>query len=192
MTDPSRVPQAHRVILVRHAAARRLSALALFDHAGGFYAGPEPRMAQTLTPVAAGYDFRVQVDEAFAETHSAGFFDDEEEFLATVRRFFEQPDEPPAPGWEAASDAATRFAAGIDRLRAVHQPVVRPGHALPGTFAIASGGRALTAYLAHTLGYSPEHAFAQWQRLRMPDLAVLELPAEREPRVVIPFGTLVV
>jgi hypothetical protein len=77
----------------------------------------------------------------------------------------------------------------LERLRARHAPVVHPGHALPGTFAVASGGRALTAYLASLLGYTPEQAFASWRGLRMPDLAVLELAAA-PPRVVIPFGAL--
>src|SRR5947208_1503831 len=79
MTDEARsalVPDAHRVILVRHdqsrvdpvrdprewgltqageVAARRLAALALFEHVDGFYAGPEPKMLATLGPVAATY-----------------------------------------------------------------------------------------------------------------------------------------
>ena len=210
MTDSARVPQTYRVILVRHArsqvdaarpayawgladegraGARRLAALALFGHAGGFYAGPEPKMIDTLVPVAAEYAQEVQTDPAFAESHSEGWLGPEA-FLATVQRFFTSPDQPPAPGWEPATEAAARFAAGITRLRERHPPVRHPGHTLPGTFAVASGGRALTAYLGTLLGYTAEEAFAAWRQLQMPDLAVLGLSAIAPPHLVIPFGTL--
>ncbi|MGH2355027.1 MAG: histidine phosphatase family protein [Chloroflexota bacterium] len=212
MTDPSRIPQTHRVILIRHArsrvdetrhpqewgltddgraAARRLAALALFEHAAGFYAGPEPKMLDTLFPVAAERDRQVQADPAFAETRGERWLG-EAEFLATVRQFFDAPDRPPAPNWETATEAVDRFAAGVERLCAAHAPVAHPGHALPGTFAIASGGRMLTAYLASLLGYTPHQAFESWRGLRMPDLTVLELAAGAAPRLVIPFGALAI
>jgi broad specificity phosphatase PhoE len=236
MTDSSRVPQTHRIILVRHAqsrvdetrnprewglteaghaAARRLAALALFDHAAGFYAGDEPKMLETLAPVAAAHGQRVQAETDLGETHSEGWLGSDE-FYATVRRFFQAPDQPPAPGWETAANAVARFSAGIARLSERHQPVLHPGHALPGTVAVASGGRMLISYLAHTLGYAPEQAHAVWRDLRMPDLAVLELSTTAPPRLneryrgrrtaaswwqcrsrdsvrlVIPFGTLTV
>jgi broad specificity phosphatase PhoE len=213
MTDRSsnpRIPQAHRILLVRHAqsqvdpgreasewtltsegqaAARRLTALAIFERVGGFYAGPEPKMLATLAPVAALYGKAVQPEAAFGETRSAGWLG-EEAFLGVVRRLFATPDQPPAEGWESGSAAAARFADGIERLCIQHEPVVHAGHALPGTFAIASGGRALVSYLAHLLSLDADHAFDVWRRLRMPDLAVVDLVPEREPRLVIPFGTL--
>ncbi|MBI3972639.1 MAG: histidine phosphatase family protein [Chloroflexi bacterium] len=212
MTNASRIPQTHRLILVRHAhssvdparparewgladdgraAARRLASLAVFDHAAGFYAGPEPKMLATLAPVAAEHGQQVQPEPGFAETHSEGWLGGEQ-FLSTVHRFFETPDQPPAPDWETAAAAAARFAAAVERLRARHAPVVHPGHALPATFAIASGGRMLTAYLSHLLGYSAERALEAWHRLKMPDIAVVELAATAPPRVVILFGTLAV
>src|SRR5689334_20756545 len=121
-TNP-RIPNAHRVILVRHAqsqvdpardpgewgltdegraAARRLAALALFEHAAGFYAGPEPKLRETLAPMAAEHGQPVQAEPAFAETRSSGWLG-EETFRETVRRLFAAPDQPPAPGWETAS-----------------------------------------------------------------------------------------
>ncbi len=205
-----RIPRAHRVILVRHAqsqvnpardasewglteagqaAARRLSALALFEHAAGFCAGPEPKLRETLAPVAALYGMAVQSEPNFAETRSAGWLNGDA-FLETVRRLFAAPNQAPAEGWEAASAAAARFAAGVERLCARHEPIVHPGHALPGTFAVASGGRALVGYLAEVLGLNAEQAFETWQRLRMPDLAVLDLVPEQPPRLAIPFGAL--
>ncbi len=210
--NDSRVPQAHRLILVRHAhsrvdparhprgwglteegrwGARRLAALALFERAAGFYAGPEPKAVETLAPVATEHGQQVQVEAAFAETAS-GEWASEQDFLATVRRLLEAPHQPPAPGWEPAQGATQRFAAGVDRLRARHSPVVKGGHALPGTVAIATGGRMLTAYLTDLLGPPADGAFDAWRRLRLPDLAVLELSPTAPPRLVIPFGTLTV
>ena len=213
MTDPSRVPQTHRIILVRHArsrvdqarnprewglteegaaAAGRLSALALFEHAAGFYAGSEPKMVQTLEPVAGALGRRVTAEAAFGETASEGVWAGEEAFQATVRRLFEAPAAATQPGWETAAAAVVRFGAAVERLREVHEPTLYPGHALPGTFAISSGGRMLTAYLAHLLGYTPEQAFTAWRALRMPDVGVLELSVSAPPQMVIPFGTLTV
>ena len=73
-----------------------------------------------------------------------------------------------------------------------HGTVVSGGHTRPGTFAIVSGGRMLTAYLAGLLGEGAEEAFRRWQALRMPDVAVVELQPAVAPRLVIPFGTLTV
>jgi broad specificity phosphatase PhoE len=210
MTDSARIPRTHRVILVRHAqslvdqtrhpaewhlagegraAARRLAALGLFDQVAGFYAGPEPKLVHTLAPVAEARGQQVAPEPDFAETRSEGWLD-ADAFLATVRRFFAAPDRPPARGWESASAAAGRFAAGVERLQARHGPAIYRGHALPGTFAIATGGRMLAAYLAGLFHYTPEQAFDFWRRLRFPDLAVIELSATAPPRLVIPFGTL--
>jgi|SRR5581483_743078 len=210
MADPARIPQTQRVILVRHAApladpeqpactwrlsaegraaARRLAALALFDHATGFYAGPEPKARETLAPAAAEREHEVRSYDDLRESESGPWLG-ERDFLAAVRRFFARPQEPAAPGCEPGGAAAARFAARLEALRAEHPPAVYPGHALPGTFAIASGGRVLAAYLAQLLGYDAEQAFDLWQRLRLPDLAVIELPAGASPRLVIPFGTL--
>jgi broad specificity phosphatase PhoE len=212
MSDPSRIPQTNRIVLVRHAqsrvdrashprewgltedgraAARRLAALGLFDRASGFYAGPEPKMRETLAPLAAAHGHEVHAEAALAETESEGWLGDGD-FRTTVRRFFDAPHAAPAPGWEAAGQAVARFNARAEALRAVHAPQAYRGHALPGTFVVASGGRLLTAYLASQLGLSAAQAFETWSRLRMPDLAVLELSATAPPRLVIPFGVLVV
>ncbi|HEX2515076.1 MAG TPA: histidine phosphatase family protein [Chloroflexota bacterium] len=207
----SLIPQAHRLILVRHAHsqvdpqrdphtwgltergrrdAARLAALALFDHASGYYAGAEPKMEQTLAPVAAAHGMTVQPEAALGETGSKGWLAEEGQFKAVVRRFFDQPQAPPAPGWETRAEATERFQGAVERLLTRHPVVVHPGHALPGTVAIASGGRMLCAYLAHSLGLDAAQAFAVWSALRMPDLAVLELAPERTAFLVVPFGTI--
>src|SRR4051812_12496274 len=88
------IPRLHRIVLVRHAqsrveparaprewglteggraAAGRLTALALLDHAGGFYAGPEPKMVETLAPAARQREQTVVEDAGFGESASAGW-----------------------------------------------------------------------------------------------------------------------
>jgi broad specificity phosphatase PhoE len=206
-----RIPRRHRLILVRHAqsavdpqrppatwgltdegraAARRLAALGLFDNAAGFYAGDEPKMAQTLEPVAAERERQVVGEPAFGETRSEGFLGSEE-FLATIRRFLNEPEAAPAPGWETAAAARARFGAAVERLRSEHEPPMNRDRVLPATVAICTGGRMITSYLAGVLGWSGEEAFEHWRALRMPDLAVLELDEDGKGAVVIPFGTLV-
>lgn len=86
--------------------------------------------------------------------------------------------------------AAERFAHGIDQLLPHFPPVVYQEHALPGMFAVSSGGRVLIAYLQMLEGWSGEDAFKYWERLRMPDIAVLEFLEGGESQIVIPFGVL--
>jgi broad specificity phosphatase PhoE len=191
LVDPTCNPREWGLTDLGAAAARRLVSLALFDHAAGYHAGAEPKMLETLAAVAADRGHDVQTEPAFGETRSEGWLG-ADEFQATVHRFFESPSQAPAPGWEPAEAAVARFAAGVERLRAHYAPVVHPGRALPGTFAIASGGRMLTAYLADVLGLAPDAAMERWSRLRMPDVAVLELAPATPARLVIPFGTLTV
>lgn len=212
MTNSPRIPLVHRVLVVRHApsrvdehtpanqwglsdaghaAARRLASLAIFDYATGYYAGAEPKMLETLAPVAGEHGLPVHTEPALAESASAGWLSGTR-FLGTIHRFFEAPDAPPAPGWEPARQAAARFSARIDELRALHAPPVNRDRVLPGTFAVTSGGRAIIAYLTSLLGYTPAQALSAWQALKMPDVAVLELSATAPPRIIIPFGILVV
>jgi broad specificity phosphatase PhoE len=204
------LPQARRVILVRHArprtrpripapewelseegqaAARRLAALGLFEHATSLYSGPEPKMQATLASVAEERGLAVQSLPEFAESRVGGWLD-QGPFLAAAGRYLSSPDQPAAPGWETASAVATRFSAAIERLCGYHPPVVHPGHINPGTFAVVSGGRALSAYLAVLFAYPAEQTFQLWRTLRMPDVAVVELAPDAPPRLVIPFGAL--
>ncbi|HET7771751.1 MAG TPA: histidine phosphatase family protein [Chloroflexota bacterium] len=190
--DPQRNPREWDLADEGHAAARRLAALGLLDRADAFYAGPEPKMVHTVEPAATSRDRQVRQEAAFAETHSAGWVGGDAEFQDTIQRFVEQPDQPAVPGWETAVAARERFSAGVERLRAEYEPNVNRDRVLPGTIVICTGGRMLTAYLSHLLGWTPADTFTRWQSLRMPDLAVLELHEDGQGHIVIPFGTLVV
>ena len=226
-------PRRHRLVLIRHAqsavnpqtppatwglseeghaGARRLGALGLFDRVRAFYAGPEPKMIQTLEPVATArarlaalppsalagvpHDgpptaLAVQTDPAFAETHSEGFLGSDE-FIATIRRVLEDPDTAPAPGWETAAAARARFNAAVEELRRRHEPEASGDRILPANLAICTGGRMLSAYLSGLLGWTPQESFERWQALKMPDVALVELDESGAGTVVIPFGTLAI
>ena len=107
-------------------------------------AGPEPKLAQTLAPHGD-----VEVDARYAESHSEGWLG-AEEFRAAVEHYF--AGEEPAPGWERAADVVERFT-------------------LVDGAAICSGGRAISAVVAHHTGCD---GFALWQTLSMPDVIVLD------------------
>ena len=164
-------PQAHRLLLVRHAHSQvdpqrdphtwgltergrrdagRLAALALFDHASGYYSGAEPKMEQTLAPVAAARDDGA-AEPALGETGSKGWLAEEGQFKAVVRRFFDHPRRPrPRVGDARRGDGALpgRRRAPADKAPCGRAPRPRPagdgGHRLRG--------RMLCAYLAHALG----------------------------------------
>ncbi len=107
-------------------------------------AGPEPKLAQTLAPHGP-----VEVDERYAESHSEGWLGDDE-FRRAVERYF--AGEEPAPGWERAASVVERFT-------------------LVDGAAICSGGRAISAVVAHHTGCD---GLALWQTLAMPHVIVLD------------------
>lgn len=105
-------------------------------------AGPEPRMASTLIHLGP-----VEVDARFAESHVDGWLG-EAAFLDAVRRYHAGD---PLPGWEAAAAVVERFE-------------------LVDGAAICSGGRAISAVIAHHAGGD---GFDIWRSLRMPDVITL-------------------
>ncbi len=107
-------------------------------------AGPEPRMTETLAPHG-----EVEIDQRYGESHSEGWLG-ADEFLTAVERYF--AGEEPAPGWERAESVVARFT-------------------LVDGAAICSGGRAISAVVAHVTGCD---GFALWQTLTMPHVIVLD------------------
>lgn len=156
-----------RVVLVRHAQSKpvpgepastwglsevgekqrmELMRASAFDGVSRLLAGPEPRMVQTLEILGT-----VEADPRYAESHSEGWLG-EDKFQATVARFFAEPERAPALGWEPASSVVERFE-------------------LVDNAAICSGGRAISAVVAHRTGCD---GYAFWQSLRMPDVIQLD------------------
>lgn len=129
-------------------------------------AGPEPRMAATVAPVARSLGLSVEVDEAFAESRPAGWVA-EDRFERTVAAFLDDPDHPPAPGWEPAASVVRRFVGGVERLV----------DSAAGPVVVCSGGRAITAVLCH-LGVVPcERSFEAWSELGSPEVVALDREA---------------
>jgi len=160
----------------------RLDAVQLVDHLPqvsivAIACGGEPKMIETVTPLAQRLGISVTVDAAFAETHGDGWFEIDE-FHALVARLFAEPGQPPAAGWECGGDAAARFLAGLRRL-----------HVGDGAVVVCSGGRMLTSVLVALGVFRGDEAFGVWSHLRMPDVAVLSMPADGPALLVTAFGT---
>ena len=213
MTSAPVLPRVLRIVLVRHAAAvtpelggrddtrgltlegqvaaLRLAQFGMFDRASGFFAGPEARMAETIAPVAAARERPVVQMPALAEGAAGGWLSPEL-FDAAARRYFTEPATLPMPGWETRQSVAWRVGAQIEALRAACPPDVNPDRVVPGVAVVATGGRAAITFVADRLGWTANEALDAWARLRFPDVAVIDLPADGAPRLVIPFGALTV
>lgn len=211
MSGAPSLPRVLRVVLVRHAdagtpapgsrddargltpdgesAARRLAQFGIFDRATGFFAGPEARMAATIAPVAAARGCAVVVMPALAEGAAGGWLPSDA-FAETIRRYFTEASVTAMPGWESRDAVAWRVGAQVDALRGACPPDVNPDRVVPGVAVVATGGRAAITFLAARLGWAADEAHAAWSRLRLPDLSVIDLPADGTPHLVIPFGTL--
>jgi broad specificity phosphatase PhoE len=122
--------------------ARRLH----LDDVGRLLAGPEPRMASTLIHLGP-----VEINDRFAESHQGDGWLGEDDFLDAVRRYHAGD---PRPEWEPAADVVERFTSGF----------------VDGA-AICSGGRAISAVVAHLTGCD---GFALWRSLSMPHVIVLD------------------
>ena len=91
----------------------------------------------------------VEVDPRFAESAVAGWLGDDD-FIDAIRRYHAGD---PLPGWEPAACVVERFTAGF----------------VDGA-AIVSGGRAISAVVAHLTHVD---GFALWKALAMPDVISL-------------------
>lgn len=211
MTGAPTLPRVLRVIVVRHAAAvppstgvradargltpdgeaaaRRLAQFGVFDRATGFFAGPEARMTATIAPVATAHAQRVVVMPALAEGAVGGWLPPER-FAEAVSRFFDEPAIAPMPGWESRESVARRVGGQVEAVRGACPPDVNPDRVVPGVAVVATGGRAAVAFLADRLGWTGTEAHSTWSTLRLPDLAVIDLPIVGAPHLVIPFGAL--
>lgn len=133
-------------------------------------AGDEPKMSQSLEPLARAAGVEVTRQPALNESHSEGWFGDHE-FLEVVGRFFDHPSRAPAPGWETAEATAGRF---VNALRDI--VVGLPSGA---TVVVCSGGRALTATLVELRLIRQDQAYSVWRSIGMPDVAEITLDIEK-------------
>lgn len=142
-------------------------------------AGDEPKMVQSVQPLAEAAGLEVHAESDLSETHSEGWFGDDE-FFQVIQRFFEAPASPPAPGWEAADVAADRFVHRLLEIATDSPP--------EGRVVACSGGRALTAAL-HRMDLLPsERLYSAWKGIQMPDVAQIAWENDR-PTLHTMFGS---
>jgi len=134
-------------------------------------------MTETLNPTAELLATDLIIDDAFRETDAQWL--EHDEFLAAVTRLFASPTSSPAPGWERSCDAGARLLRGIRK----HQESGSNSYVV-----VCSGGRALTSLLLSLAVIMPDRAFAYWQTIGMPDIAVLDIPTTGTPAVVHHFA----
>lgn len=106
------------------------------------------------------------LDELREHRREARWFGDEEQFRATVRQAFADPDTPAVPEWDPLAALRDRLLPAVRRIlagRAADEETVLVGH-----------GTAWTLLVAELTGRAPD--LDAWERLRMPDLLVVELP----------------
>ena len=207
------IPQAHRLILVRHAHSQ-VDPRAGAPHLGvdrnggggtrrawrrwpssitppGYYAGAEPKMEQTLAPVAA----RARDDGAAGGRPGR----DGEQGLAGGRgavqgggaALLRPPAGAPGAGLGDAGrgDGALQGRASSASCRGTPWSST-PDTPCRGRWPSPPGDGCSAPTWRDALGLDAAQAFAVWSALRMPDLAVLELAPGRAARLVVPFGTI--
>ena len=133
-----------------------------------WFSSPEPKAVDTarrLTdrPVTVVPDLREH------ERHTTYWHEDPKEFRATVRRAFDEPDRPAFDGWEPLATTRDRVVSAVRRILAD-----RPSDEI----VLAGHGTAWTALVAELTGQPPD--LEAWERLRMPDLWVVEVATAGE------------
>lgn len=126
--------------------------------AAAWFTSPEPKAVQTAQLLTDG---EVGVlDEVREHERSGEWLDD---FTGAVRRAFEHPEGPAAPGWEPLAVCRDRVVPAVRRVLDVHgdDDVVLVGH-----------GTAWTVLVADLTGRPPD--LQRWESLAMPDVLTVE------------------
>lgn len=182
-----------RLLLVRHALTRQdrtrnarewaldpagsaavalLAARTEFENVVRVASSSEPKALATAAAISQANGLpTVEPFEGLQEIHKAGWVENHDAVIADLFAF---PERPAAPGWETASHAQSRFHEAMERL--ISETV--------GDLLVVSHGIVLSLYLARLRGQERVR-FADWQAIRMPDLAVLD---RETMHMVQPFG----
>jgi broad specificity phosphatase PhoE len=140
---------------------------------GRWYSSPEPKAVAT----AAALTDRsvIEVDDLREAERPATWFDDTAEFVAAVRRSMDVPDVSSVPGWEPATATRRRV------VRAVRGMLDDPDR--PAELILVGHGTAWILLIAELTGRQPD--LAAWERMAMPDVAVLDVPSAAGPAAVV-------
>lgn len=145
-----------------HSAIEELRSSGRLPERARWFSSPETKALETARMLT---DLDVTVLPALREheRHSTVWFDDPAEFRAVVRRAFESPERPALEGWEPLAVTRDRLLPVVRRILADHpeDEVVLAGH-----------GTAWTLLVSELTGEPPD--LDAWERLRMPDLWVVE------------------
>ncbi|MEZ5378308.1 MAG: histidine phosphatase family protein [Acidimicrobiales bacterium] len=151
--------------------AGRLARSSLFSGTAVVAAGDEPKMVESVRPLADQLAIGLGVSAGLRESTSGGWVPDSE-FEHVVRRFLEVPGQAPAVGWESAETTVDRFLTEVEELAAT-EPA--------GDIVVCTGGRVLTATLIQIGLLSTEDALDAWSALQMPDVVPVAFNNRGEP-----------
>jgi broad specificity phosphatase PhoE len=146
---------------------RRCQALA--DELAGhnpdlIFSSQEPKAQETAQIVAQQLDKPLFIVSGLHEHERKTVrFTNEEQFIANVKEFYEQPDAL-VFGEETAAQALNRFSSAVDQLISQNRDQ---------NLVVVSHGTVITLFIAHNCGIEP---FSFWSRLDLPSFIVLSLP----------------
>jgi broad specificity phosphatase PhoE len=136
-----------------------------------FATSPEPKAVATAVAAARGRSVLEAPGLAELDRSAVGWVARALDYVELVQAIFEQP-AASVRGCEPAAAAVQRFSDAVASLRGEH-------------LAVVSHGLILTLYMAQLRGQT-HAAVADWQRIALPDVAVVDL----ERGIVIQdFGT---
>lgn len=141
----------------------KVETLAEQDHwAGldGLFTSPEPKAAATAQRIAAPNELRIHIERDLREVENRSWV--EEGYADQVRRYF---------AGEATGDWEKRGSA-LDRVRTCIGSIVQQGEGRD--VGVVAHGLVLTLYVADLLELADESAFELWERIRFPDVAVVD------------------
>jgi broad specificity phosphatase PhoE len=178
--DPATPPRRWSLAPDAAAGVASLRASGLLPAGAAWYSSPEPKAVATA---AALTDRPVTVVDDLREAERpATWFDDPAEFVVAVRRSVQRPDEAAVPGWEPVSVTRSRVATAVRSLLA------DPDR--PKDLVLVGHGTAWTLLVAELTGRPTD--LAAWERMAMPDLAVLEVPpASSSAKLVRDWGQVI-
>ena len=127
---------------------------------GRLYTSPEPKAVATAQRLAAPHGLLITIEAALREVENRPWVG--EGYAEQVRRYLAGEAADP---WEAKAGA-------LDRVRACLAGI--SGRHPEGDVGVVSHGLVLTIYLADLVGLDGAAAHELWQRIRMPDVAVVD------------------
>ncbi len=158
---------------------RQLASQLIPYHLNRIITSTEPKARETGQILAGelGLPRQTAVNLHEHDRQGVPFFEQREDFVTAVTRFFTQPDEL-VLGRETAVQARERFATAVTRLITAHPQE---------NLAVVAHGTVITLYLCHTNPSIDPIAF--WKKLTAPAAFILALPQKTLKRSVYSIFT---